>query len=91
MAYKNLYSVFLLVLLVSVLITLMFLNCSGKESFTMPGLTLIRPPDWFPQNAAKAYNKDDWKPDSYLERYPFKNKSYEQSDKLASTYRFWRN
>jgi hypothetical protein len=88
MVYKKIY---LLVLLVSILIAVMFLNCSGKEGFTAPGLTLTNTPSWFPQNSAKDYKKQDWKPDSYLERYPFEGKSYEESNNLASTYRFWRN
>ena len=42
------------------------------EKFTAPGLTLTKPPSWFPENAAKAYNPDDWKTRMYLERYPFR-------------------
>ena len=42
------------------------------EKFTAPGLTLTKPPSWFPQNAAKAYNPEDWKTKMYLDRYPFR-------------------
>lgn len=44
----------------------------ASEKFTAPGLTLTKPPSWFPQNAAKAYNPKDWKTKMYLDRYPFR-------------------
>jgi hypothetical protein len=43
-----------------------------SEKFTAPGLTLTKPPSWFPQNAAKPYNKNDWRSRMYLDRYPFR-------------------
>lgn len=42
------------------------------EKFTAPGLTLTKPPSWFPQNAAKPYREKDWKSRMYLDRYPFR-------------------
>lgn len=91
MKFNKFYVFCLLALLISILVTLMFMNCSGKEGFTVPSLTLTKAPTWFPENSAKHYNKKDWEEKMYLERYPFKNKSYEESNELASAYRFWRN
>ena len=85
-------AIFLLLFLLMVFI---FVNCAQKENFTAPGLTLTMPPSWFPQIAAQAYNPDDWKPRTYLDRYPFyavreqKYLTEEESDYLASTNRFW--
>lgn len=85
----------LVFLLIFLLFVFIFTNCITKENFTAPGLTLTVPPSWFPQNAAKRYDKKDWKVRMYLDRYPFydaRDHSYlteEQSNYLASTNRFW--
>lgn len=89
---KNLYIIIVLCVL---LILAFVLTYTKKENFTSPGLTLIKPPNWFPQNSAKHYNKKDWKTKMYLERYPMREnfnqyKSYDKSNKIASAYRFWR-
>jgi hypothetical protein len=44
----------------------------ASEKFTAPGLTLTKPPSWFPQNSAKPYREKDWKTKMYLDRYPFR-------------------
>lgn len=44
----------------------------ASEKFTAPGLTLTKPPSWFPQNSAKPYRESDWKTKMYLDRYPFR-------------------
>lgn len=82
-----------------VLLILLFLfiyqNCIRSEKFTAPGLTLTIPPSWFPQNAAKAYNPNDWKSRMYLDRYPFYDavtKEYisdKESNYLANATRYW--
>jgi len=85
-------AIFLLIFMLMVFITT---NCIQKENFTAPGLTLTVPPSWFPQNAAKAYNKNDWKVKMYLDRYPFYDArerdyiSQKKSNYLASTNRYW--
>lgn len=85
---------FILVLVV-LLLFFMYSQCYLTEGFTAPGLTLTIPPSWFPQNAAKTYDKDDWVVKAYLDRYPFydakrkKYISYDKSQELASTNRFW--
>lgn len=90
------YFCFILILVV-LLLFFMYSQCYINEQFTAPGLTLTIPPSWFPQNAAKAYHPNDWKTKAYLDRYPFydpKTKSYlsyEKSQQLASTNRFWVN
>ncbi len=77
------------------LVALIISSCITTENFTAPGLTLTRPPKWFPQYNAKKYKMDDWKVKMYLDRYPmydYKNEEYltpEESDKVASAYRFW--
>lgn len=73
-----------------------FTNCAHKENFTAPGLTLTMPPSWFPQIAAKHYNPNDWKPRTYLDRYPFYSVvdqaflTEKESNYLAGTNRFWK-
>ena len=85
-------SIFLLIFL---LIIFIFSNCIQRENFTAPGLTLTVPPSWFPQNAAEPYRPKEWMSRMYLQRYPFYDVREEEyltqneSDKLASTYRFW--
>jgi hypothetical protein len=103
---KNVLSIGILGIIIILLITIIIGVCYTKiERFTAPGLTLTKPPSWFPQYAAKAYNPEDWKTRMYLERYPFRinnngencdNRSPDyissgESDLLASTYRMWRN
>lgn len=89
------YFVFVIVLII-LLFFFIFTNCIYKEKFTAPGLTLTIPPNWFPQNAAKPYRDSDWKVKMYLDRYPFYDSvrkdylSYDESNRLASTNRFWR-
>lgn len=86
-------SIFLLVFMLMVFI---FFNCIKKENFTAPGLTLTMPPSWFPQISAKKYRPREWQTRMYLDRYPFfsvREQEYltaEESNKLASTNRFWR-
>lgn len=86
-------------ILIFFLFVFIFSNCLWTERFTAPGLTLTVPPSWFPQNAAKGYNPQDWMSKMYLDKYPFwvSNKgnkseymSYDESNKLASTNRFWK-
>ena len=65
------------VLIIVLLIFLIGAICFTKvgrmsEKFTAPGLTLTKPPSWFPQNAAKGYDPKDWKTRMYLDRYPFR-------------------
>jgi len=85
--------------LIIILISLLFVLIGGKfrcENFTAPGLTLTQPPSWFPQNAAQGYNKKNSETQMYLDRYPFYDSdkrdyiSYDDSNTLASVYRFWR-
>lgn len=84
-----------IIILMFLLFLFILTNCVFKENFTAPGLTLTRPPSWFPQNAAKPYKDSDWKVRMYLDRYPFydsdkqKYISFDESNKLASAYRFW--
>lgn len=86
----------LIIIIVLILIFFMYTQCIN-EHFTAPGLTLTMPPSWFPQNAAKLYKMNDWKVRAYLDRYPFydtKNRdyiSYNESQRLASTNRFWKS
>ena len=86
----------ILILIIIIILLYIIFRKSNKEKFTAPGLTLTNPPSWFPQNSAKAYNINDWKSLMYLDRYPFRyNKddylSQDESDKMASVYKFWRN
>lgn len=78
-------SIFILLFMLFIFI---FMNCVYKENFTAPGLTLIKPPSWFPQNSAKAYSKNDWKTKMYLDRYDELNNP--NANNLAFVYRFWR-
>ena len=65
--------VFIYVFISIIVIVMLILICIvNTENFTAPGLTLTKPPSWFPQNAARTYNKDDWKSRMYLDRYPFR-------------------
>jgi len=88
---------FIFVVILVLCILCLFYNFSRKtENFTAPGLTLLKPPEWFPQNSAKAYNKKDWETPMYLDRYPFRNNygnydSYEETNKMASAYKFWKH
>lgn len=87
---------FFIVLLLILLLVFIFTNCAYKEKFTAPGLTLVNPPSWFPENAAKKYNKKDWETKMYLDRYPFYDTldqdylPYKESNELASIYRYWK-
>lgn len=84
------------ILIFAFLIVFIVTNCIMKEGFTAPGLTLTIPPSWFPQNSAKPYKKSEWMTKMYLDRYPFHTNtgkgyiSYDESNRLASTDRFWR-
>jgi hypothetical protein len=86
---------FLTCVLLALLLYFIIKQCSD-EHFTAPGLTLTVPPSWFPQFTSKTYNKKDWMTKAYLDRYPFydaktrKYISYDKSQKLASTNRFWK-
>jgi hypothetical protein len=83
-------------ILVVLLIVFITLNCYLNEYFTAPGLTLTLPPSWFTTLSGKKYDENDWKTKQYLDRYPFydartqKYLSYDDSNTLASAYRFWR-
>lgn len=93
--YVYVFKIIFTVAIIALLLYLIIYNCIVKENFTAPGLTLTRPPNWFPQNAAKPYRKSEWKVKTYLDRYPFYNsrtgkyKSIKESNELASTDRFW--
>ena len=88
----------LVAVLVFGLVLFIVLTCKRNEQFTAPGLTLTKPPSWFPQNAAKPYNKKDWETKMYLDRYPFhvfngkdfEFMSPEATDAMASVYKGWR-
>lgn len=74
---------------------ILFLQLSPRiEGFTAPGLTLLRPPNWFPENTARPYNKKDWQTKMYLQKYPIyyrgKYLSPLESNQIASTYRLWK-
>lgn len=94
---RNLMLTYLLLILFIIILTFLIVtSCSSKEGFTAPGLTLINPPSWFPQNSSKHYNKKDWQSKMYLDRYPPKkgcNKygSQKEAEKNASVFHFWRN
>lgn len=77
--FSNLIIIFLVILLISLFV----FSCSSREGFNAPGLTLVNPPAWFPQNSAKAYNKKDWETDVYLDMY-----DPNDNDKV---FRFWKN
>jgi hypothetical protein len=86
--------IIMVIILIAGLFIFIIHNCFYTENFTAPGLTLTVPPSWFPQNAAKKYNPNDWKVRMYLDRYPFKTEdgSYltdKLSNELASTDRLW--
>lgn len=95
MEKKNILKWFIITLLIIFIIAIIVDQCILKENFTAPGLTLTSPPKWFPQIAARPYQKNDWKVKTYLDRYPFYNyrtgkyKSTKESNQLASTNRFW--
>lgn len=57
-----------------------------KENFTAPGLTLTKPPSWFPQNAARPYNANDWKTKMYLDRYPIRINNKGENCQLKSPF-----
>lgn len=84
-----------ILMLLFLLFIFIYTNCVKNEHFTVPGLTLTKPPSWFPQNSAKPYNKDNWKVRMYLDRYPFWDSNKKEyinsklSNKLASVNRFW--
>jgi len=84
-----------ILILLFLLFVFIYTNCVKQENFTAPGLTLTKPPSWFPQNSAKEYKEDDWKVKMYLDRYPFwepTTREYisdKMSNKLANTNRFW--
>lgn len=85
-----------IVVLFSLLLALIVVsNCLKFEHFSAPGLTLTMPPSWFPQIAAKKYDQKDWQSKMYLDRYQFYDAdtqeylTEEESNRLASTNRFW--
>lgn len=84
-----------IILAVALLCVFIYSQSCVYENFTVPGVTLTIPPSWFPQNSAKAYNMNDWKVKSYLDRYPFWDPvkkqyiGYQESQDLANTNRFW--
>jgi len=89
-------STLFIILLSTILISLIIFSCSNKEGFTAPGLTLINPPSWFPQNSSKAYKKEDWQNKMYLDMYKGKKgnneyESVEETEQKAKVFRFWRN
>lgn len=83
------------IILLFVLLYFIYVSCIKCEKFTAPGLTLTMPPSWFPQNAARKYNPNDWKSRMYLDRYPFYDavtKNYisdKESNYLANATRYW--
>jgi len=93
--YVYVFKIIFTVAIIALLLYLIIYNCIVKENFTAPGLTLTRPPSFFPQNAAMPYRKKDWEVKIYLDRYPFYNArtnkylSTQESNELASTNRFW--
>jgi len=93
---QNSWLVIGIVLLTFILLLFILINCYFTENFTAPGLTLIIPPSWWVSRAGKKYDKKDWETKMYLDRYPFydfKTNNYlttNESNALASAYRFWR-
>lgn len=89
-------AILFIIIIVILLILLIVTNVKNLESFTSPGWTLTIPPNWFTTRSAKPYNKDEWKTKMYLDRYPFYDSvtrsdlSWEESNRLASVYRFWK-
>lgn len=73
----------MIILILVILLVAYYFMGSKIEMFTIPSLTLSKPPLWFPQNASEKYNKKRFQEKMYLDRY--------KKNEKASVYRFWRN